>query len=78
MAPPSHTRSARDQFLNQLTGIDREFNDWASWQLLMDWLKRQPWHQEFFGGDRIPGRLIHYSVLANEVSRYLGGPEDRI
>ena len=78
MAPPSHTRSARDQFLNQLTGIDCEFNNWAAWQELMDWLKRQPWRQDFLGGERIPGRLIHYSVLANEVSRYLGGPEDKI
>lgn len=78
MAPPPRIKSPRDQFLTQLTGIDREFNDWTSWQLLMDWLKRQPWHREFFGGDRIPGRLIHYAVLANEVSKYLGGPEERL
>lgn len=78
MAPPPRIKSPRDQFLTQLTGIDREFNDWTSWQLLMDWLKRQPWQREFFGGDRIPGRLIHYSVLANEVSKYLGGPEERL
>lgn len=77
MAPPSRLRSPRDQFLNQLTGIDRDFNDWASWQLLMDWLRRQPWRQEFFGGDKIPGRLLHHSVLANEVSKYLGGPDDQ-
>lgn len=78
MASPASMRSPRDQFLNQLTGIDREFNDWKSWQLLMDWLKRQPWHDELFGGEKIPGRLLHYSILANEVSKYLGGPEERV
>ncbi|MBT1072281.1 hypothetical protein KJB30_10825 [Geobacter chapellei] len=71
-------KSPRDQFLTQLTGIDREFNDWTSWQLLMDWLKRQPWQKEFFGSEKIPGRLLHYSILANEVSKYLGGPEERV
>jgi len=42
----------------------------------MDWLKRQPWRQDFFGGEKIPSRLLHYTVLANEVSKYLGGPDD--
>jgi len=77
MAIPSHLRCPRDKFLNQITGIDREFsNDWMSWQMLMDWLKRQPWNQELLGGDKIPGRLLHHSTLANEISRYLGGPEE--
>jgi len=76
MAVPSHMRSPRDKFLNQLTGIDCEFNNWQAWQRLMDWLKKQPWHQELFGGDKIPSRLLHHSTLANEVSKYLGGPED--
>lgn len=69
-------RSPRDKFLYQLTGIDREFSNWGSWQMLMDWLKRQPWRNELFGGDKILGRLLHHSTLANEISRYLGGPED--
>ena len=76
MAVPSHMRSPRDKFLNQLTGIDCEFNNWPAWQRLMDWLKRQPWHRELFGGEKIPSRLLHHSTLANEVSKYLGGPED--
>lgn len=76
MAVPSHMRSPRDKFLNQLTGIDSEFNNWQAWQRLMEWLKKQPWQQELFGSDKIPSRLLHHSTLANEVSKYLGGPED--
>lgn len=77
MAEKPGLRSARDKFLNQLTGIDAEFNNWSSWQLLMDWLKRQPWRHELLGDDKIPGRLLHPNTLANEVSRYLGGPDDQ-
>ena len=73
-------RSPRDMFLNQLTGIDREFDNWESWQILMEWLKRQPWKGELLGntGGKIPSRLMHPSTLADEISRYLGGPEDNI
>ena len=76
MAVPLHMRSPRDKFLNQITGIDCEFNNWQAWQRLMEWLKKQPWHQELFGSDKIPSRLLLHSTLANEVSMYLGGPED--
>lgn len=76
MADKPGLRSPRDKFLNQLTGLDCEFNNWVSWQLLMDWLKRQPWRHELLGSEKIPARLLHPATLANEVSHYLGGPED--
>ncbi len=39
----------------------------------MGWTKRQPWVKEFFGGDKIPAKLLHPSTLAMEPTRYLGG-----
>lgn len=75
-APTRQLKSARDQFLEQITNIDCEFNNWEAWQLLMNWVKRQPWCKDFLGGDKIPSRLLHHATLANEVSKYLGGPVD--
>lgn len=52
-------------FLEQVTQIHG--------QLLMDWVKRQPWRAEFFGGEKIPSRLLHPPTLITELARYLGG-----
>ncbi len=61
-------------FLEQITQIHgQDFSTWQGWQLLMDWVKRQPWKNEFFGSDRIPARLLHPPTLINELTRYLGG-----
>ncbi len=57
--------------ITQIHGVD--FTTWQGWQSLMDWVKRQPWRQEFFGSDRIPARLLHPSTLVTELTRYLGG-----
>jgi len=40
----------------------------------MDWINRQPWRKDFFGGDKIPSKLVHPPTLANEISKFLGGP----
>jgi len=39
----------------------------------MAWVKRQPWKQEFFGGEKIPSRLLHPATLVAELTKYLGG-----
>lgn len=74
--PPKRLRSPRDHFLEQITHLDCEFNNWQSWQMLIDWVKRQPWCKDFMGGDKIPSKLLFHATLANEVSKYLGGPVD--
>lgn len=57
--------------ITQIHGVD--FTTWQGWQSLMDWVKRQSWRKDFFGGDRIPARLLHPSTLVTELTRYLGG-----
>ncbi|GFE60961.1 hypothetical protein AOG2_15480 [Geobacter sp. AOG2] len=42
----------------------------------MDWLKKQPKRQELFDGEKIPCQLLFHSTLVNEISKYLGGPEN--
>jgi len=74
VAPSKRLRTARDEFLGQITSLDCDFNNWQSWHTLMNWIKRQPWSNDFFGGDKIPSRLVHPQTLANEISKYLGGP----
>ena len=61
-------------FLEQITNIHgADFTTWKGWQPLMDWTKRQPWRNEFFGGENIPAKLLHPKTLAAELTRYLGG-----
>ena len=61
-------------FLEQITHIrGADFATWQGWQSLMDWVKRQPWRNEFFGGEKIPGKLLHPKTLSLELTRYLGG-----
>jgi hypothetical protein len=61
-------------FLEQITNIHgTDYTSWQGWQPLMDWVKCQPWKNQFFGGEKIPARLLHPSTLVAELSRYLGG-----
>lgn len=61
-------------FLEQLTNIrDVDFSTWQGWELLLAWVKRQPWKEEFFGGEKIPARLLHPQTLVDELTKYLGG-----
>ena len=66
--------SYEQTFLEQLTNIrDIDFNSWDGWEKLMTWVKRQPWREEFFGGEKIPARLLHPQTLVEELTKYLGG-----
>ena len=60
--------------LEQITHIHgTDFDTWKGWQSLMDWVKRQPWRNEFFGGEKIPSRFVYPKTLSSELARYLGG-----
>lgn len=62
------------EFLQNITNIRGvDFETWQGWEQLMAWTKRQPWKQEFFGGDKIPSRLLHPATLVTELTKYLGG-----
>lgn len=66
--------SYEQTFLEQLTNIHgTDFLTWKGWELLMAWVKRQSWRDDFFGGDKIPARLLHPQTLSEELTRYLGG-----
>lgn len=66
--------SYEQTFLEQLTNIHgADFSTWQGWEQLMTWVKRQPWKEEFFGGDKIPARLLHPQTLSEELTKYLGG-----
>ncbi len=61
-------------FLENITNIhDVDFETWKGWEALMAWTKRQPWRNEFFGGEKIPSRLLHPATLVAELAKYLGG-----
>lgn len=62
------------EFLQNITNIRGvDFETWPGWEQLMAWVKRQPWKQEFFGGEKIPARLLHPATLVAELTKYLGG-----
>ena len=66
--------SYEQTFLEQITHIHgQDFSGWQGWQLLMDWVKRQPWKLEFFGGAKIPARMLHPPTLVTELTRFLEG-----
>jgi hypothetical protein len=66
--------SYEQTFLEQLTNIHGvDFTTWQGWEQLMGWIKRQPWREEFFGGEKIPARLLYPQTLSEELTRYLGG-----
>ena len=61
-------------FLEQITQIQGvDFTSWDGWGLLMDWVKRQPWRTDFFGGEKIPARLLYPANLIEELVKYLRG-----
>jgi len=66
--------SFEQSFLEQITNIhDVEFSTWQGWQALMCWINRQSWRNDFFGGDKIPSRLVHPATLVETLTEYLGG-----
>jgi hypothetical protein len=66
--------SYEQTFLEQITHIHNcDFESWQGWEQLMAWVKRQSWVKEFFGGDKIPAKLLHPPTLAKELTSYLGG-----
>lgn len=61
-------------FLENITNIRNvDFDTWQGWEVLMAWTKRQPWREEFFGGEKIPAKLLHPPTLVAELTKYLGG-----
>lgn len=61
-------------FLEQITNIHgSDFSTWSGWEKLMAWTKRQPWSTDFLGKEKIPGRFLSPSTLADELTKYLGG-----
>lgn len=66
--------SYEQTFLEQITHIHgQDFSGWHGWQALMDWVKRQPWKLEFFGGAKIPARMLYPATLVTELTRFLEG-----
>lgn len=66
--------SFEQTFLEQITNIHGvEFANWQGWQVLIEWVNRQSWRNDFYGGDRIPSRLIHPTTLVEALIKYLGG-----
>ena len=66
--------SFEQTFLEQITtirGVD--FSTWEGWQELITWINRQSWRREFYGGDKIPSRLLHPATLVETLTKYLGG-----
>lgn len=61
-------------FLEQVTNMHgTDFSTWQGWQALMEWIKKQPWNKEFFGGEKIPARLLYPAQLVTDLTKYLGG-----
>jgi hypothetical protein len=66
--------SYEQTFLEQITHLQgQDFSSWQGWQLLMDWVKRQPWRTGIFGGAKIPARMLHPPTLVIELTRFLEG-----
>lgn len=62
------------EFLQNITNIQGvDFETWQGWEQLMTWTKRQPWKKEFFGGEKIPAKLLHPATMVAELTKYLGG-----
>ncbi|MDK9716546.1 MAG: hypothetical protein OEL57_01405 [Trichlorobacter sp.] len=72
--------SYEQTFLEQITHLHgQDFSGWQGWQLLMEWIKRQPWKLEFFGEAKIPARMLHPPTLVTELTRFLeGAPEPAV
>lgn len=66
--------SYEQTFLEQITHLQgQDFSSWQGWQSLMDWIRRQPWRFEFFGGTKIPSRMLHPQTLVMELTEFLKG-----
>ncbi len=64
----------QQKILENITPIrDVDFMSWQGWEQLMAWIRQQSWHVEFFGGEKIPARLLYPKTLSQELIRYMAG-----
>ncbi|MDK9716448.1 MAG: hypothetical protein OEL57_00900 [Trichlorobacter sp.] len=64
----------QQRFLEGITHIkDVDFMSWQGWELLMSWVRQQAWRVDFFGGEKIPSRLLYPKSLTSELIGYMAG-----
>lgn len=64
----------QQKFLESITHIrDVDFMSWQGWEQLMSWVRHQTWRIDFFGGEKIPARLLYPKTLSQELIRYMAG-----
>ena len=64
----------QQRFLEGVThirGVD--FMSWLGWEKLMAWVRHQTWQSDFFGGEKIPSRLLYPQSLSRELIAFLTG-----
>jgi len=62
----------QQRFLEGITHIrDVDFMSWQGWEQLMTWVRRQAWRGDFFGGEKIPSRLLYPKSLTQELISYM-------
>jgi len=57
--------------ITQIYGVD--FMSWQGWEHLMAWVRGQTWRADFFGGEKIPSRLLYPKTLTQELIAYMAG-----
>lgn len=57
--------------ITQIYGVD--FMSWQGWEHLMAWVRDQAWRADFFGGEKIPSRLLYPKTLTQELIVYMAG-----
>ena len=64
----------QQRFLEGITHIRNvDFLSWQGWEHLMTWVRSQTWRVDFFGGDKIPSRLLYPKSLTQELIAYMAG-----
>lgn len=68
------TLMEQQRFLEGITNIRNvDFLSWHGWEQLMAWVRRQAWRVDFFGGEKIPSRLLYPKSLTRELISYMAG-----
>ena len=49
------------------------FMSGLGWEKLMAWVRQQTWQGDFFGGEKIPSRLLYPKSLSRELIAFLTG-----